>query len=302
MGDNSVKGPFYCGVNKVMVLPQFNLRLCAPTSTTMHIEVAHKFATRNGTVIQLNNNSDPYYDQLRLFNISWLSRFKDEDERLFIGGVWRVRVQSIRLTKTRENFETFFVSLFYFDAMVTAKQGMNNLKINSNQRGVIKSLIKWRLEQKKDPKMNEYLYQTFDAYTKNKKQIEINLFYLNDAKESMYNLIVHSLEKVAKPKDENDCVNILQPELPKIFPNVKTVHIDAGYYDYKFPFSLIAFLRLIKSTKWQHVIIKAKGYNNWISELWKASESSIKNEYYAASYNIEYVEKGKVSELIIDKY
>merc|ERR1712228_112101 len=94
--NGGVKGPFYCGVNKVMVLPQFNLRLCAPTSTTMHIEVAHKFATRNGTVIQLNNNSGGQFDFLRLFNISWLSRFKDEDERLFIGGFWRIRVQSIR--------------------------------------------------------------------------------------------------------------------------------------------------------------------------------------------------------------
>merc|ERR1712228_795249 len=119
---NSVKGPFYCGVNKVMVLPQFNLRLCAPTSTTMQIEIALKFATSNGTVIQLNNNSsDDKFDDLRLFNISWISRFKDEDERLFIGGFWRIRVESIRLTKTRTNFETFFVSLFYFDAMVTAK-------------------------------------------------------------------------------------------------------------------------------------------------------------------------------------
>merc|ERR1712228_728046 len=124
---NTVKGPFYCGVNKVMVLPEFNLRLCAPTSTTMQIEIALKFATRNGTVIQLNNNSGNDYDHLRLFNISWISRFKDEDERLFIGGFWRIRVESIRLTKTKENFETFFVSLFYFDAMVTAKYGMNQL-------------------------------------------------------------------------------------------------------------------------------------------------------------------------------
>merc|ERR1712228_916667 len=176
---NTAFGPFYCGVNKVMVLPQFNLRLCAPTSTTMQIEIALKFATSNGTVIQLNNNSyDDQYDKLRLFNISWISRFKDEDERLFIGGFWRIRVESIRLTKTKTNFETFFVSLFYFDAMVTAKAHLDDLKINNNQRGVIKSLIKWRLEQKKDPKMNEYLYQTFDAYTKNKKQIEIDYYYL----------------------------------------------------------------------------------------------------------------------------
>merc|ERR1712228_62663 len=284
MGDNSVKGPFYCGVNKVMVLPQFNLRLCAPTSTTMQIEIALKFATRNGTVIQLNNNSDGRYDQLRLFNISWLSRFKDEDERLFIGGFWRIKVESIRLTKSKKNFETFFVSLFYFDAMVTAKRGMDDLKINSNQRGVIKSLIKWRLGQKKDPKMNEYLYQTFDAYTNRKKQIEIDFLYLSDAKESMYNLIVHSLEEGAESKDENDTVNLLLPELGKIFQNVKSVHIDAGWGDDQFPFSLFAFLRLVQATKWQQVTIKATGANNWISVLWKASKSFIEKQYNANNY------------------
>merc|ERR1712228_314518 len=209
-------------------------------------------------------------------------------------------------TKTKENFETFFVSLFYFDAMVTAKKYMHKLKINSNQRGVIKSLIKWRLEQKKDPKMNEYLYQTFDAYTKNKKQIEIDYYYLSRAKESMYNLIVHSLEKGAKPNDENDTVNLFRPELGKIFQNVKTVHINTGnitqYYSFQFPFSLIAFLRLLQPTNWQKVIIKAEGANNWISELWKASESSIKNQYYSANYDIECFEKDEESELVIDKY
>merc|ERR1712228_579833 len=128
------------------------------------------------------------------------------------------------------------------------------------QIGVIKSLIKWRLEQKKDPKMNEYLYQTFDAYTKNKKQIEINLFNLSYAKESMYNLIVHSLERWGNP-NENDCINLVRSELGTIFRNVKTVHIDAGnkHVHDQYPFSLIAFLRLIQSTKWQKVTIKAKG-------------------------------------------
>merc|ERR1712228_156093 len=173
--------------------------------------------------------------------------------------------------------------------------------------GVIKSLIKWRLEQKKDTKMNEYLYQTFDAYTKNKKQIEINLWNLSDAKESMYNLIVHSLEERAKPKNENDCINLLRPELGKIFQNVKTVHIDAGCVVYQFPFSLIAFLRLIQSTNWQQITIKTTGDNNCISELWKASESCIKNEYYSSSYDIQCVEKngnyGEIeSVLLIEKY
>merc|ERR1712228_1029709 len=111
----------------------------------------------------------------------------------------------------------------------------------------------------------------------------------------------------AKPKNENDTVNLLRPEFGKTFPNVRTVYINGSFSDSQYPFSLIGFLRLIQSTKWQKVTIKATGPNNWISVLWKASESSIKNEYYSASYDIQCVEKNRKynaikSELLIEKY
>lgn len=90
---------------------------------------------------------------------------------------------------------------------------------------------------------------------------------------------------------------MLQEDLGKIFQNVKTVYINAS----QFPFSLITFLRLMQSTKWQHVTIKARGDDNWISSLWKASESSIKNQYYSARYDIEYNDEDG-SKLVIEKY
>ncbi len=34
------KGPYYCGLSYVMVIPQFNIRLYSRTSTTKQIEVA----------------------------------------------------------------------------------------------------------------------------------------------------------------------------------------------------------------------------------------------------------------------
>merc|ERR1712228_902760 len=87
---NQQYGPFYCGVNKPMIIPSFNIRLNAPTSTTMQIEVALKFGGRNGTIIQLNNDSHGKYDNLRAFNVSFISRYPSEDERLFIGGFHRI--------------------------------------------------------------------------------------------------------------------------------------------------------------------------------------------------------------------
>jgi len=53
--DNS-RGPFFCGVSAVLNIPQFAIRLNAPTSTSLHIEVAMRFAGgTDGMIIQLNN-------------------------------------------------------------------------------------------------------------------------------------------------------------------------------------------------------------------------------------------------------
>ena len=287
---NKQLGPFYCGVNRVMVLPQFNLRLCAPTSTTMQILVAMKFAGPNGSVIQLNNNSGGDFDDLRCFDVSWLSRFPDEDERLFIGGFWRIRVETVRLIKTRQNFQTFIHPLFYFDAMVTANVEMKELKISKKQIGIIQSLIKWKLGQKSANGVDEYLIKTFEGYTENKQQIEINLFYLSMARKSMAKFIVHSLKtRKQKIEDENRKVNLLQPGISQIFPNVKTVHINAGFGLYQYQFSLLAFLKLIQMTKWQQVIIKAEGsvIKDWIFYLWASEGQSIRNKYDSAGYDID---------------
>merc|ERR1712228_217179 len=103
-----------------MIIPSFNIRLNAPTSTTMQIEVALKFAGRNGTIIQLNNDSDGgKVDYLRSFNVSFISRYPSEDERLFNGGYYRIRVQSIKLLETKQNFAPFIAPLYYLDAMIT---------------------------------------------------------------------------------------------------------------------------------------------------------------------------------------
>eukprot|EP01084_Bolivina_argentea_P320589 556268_1 len=56
--DDTLLGRFYSGLSYVLVFPSFELRLCSPTSTSKQIEVATKFATQKGIVVQLNNNVD----------------------------------------------------------------------------------------------------------------------------------------------------------------------------------------------------------------------------------------------------
>ena len=78
---NKLLGRFYCGMSFVMNIPEFNIFLCSPTSTSKQIEVAIKFSGDQGIIIQLDNPDTYQYGHLRGFNCSWISRYKEEDER-----------------------------------------------------------------------------------------------------------------------------------------------------------------------------------------------------------------------------
>ena len=79
--DNELVGPFYTGMSIVMTVPAFNINFYSPTSTSVHIEVALKFSGGQGMIIQTNNKSHASSYFLYGLDCSWISRFRDEDER-----------------------------------------------------------------------------------------------------------------------------------------------------------------------------------------------------------------------------
>merc|ERR1712228_555751 len=119
--------------------------------------------------------------------------------------------------QTKQNFESFIKPLYYLDAMITAKNfTFSNFKPGKNAKGVLKHLFKWKMGQNPEPKMDNYLYETFEAFIRNKEQIMIDLANLNLAKESMYKLIMHSIKHGAQSKDESDKTNLIRYELASI--------------------------------------------------------------------------------------
>eukprot|EP01084_Bolivina_argentea_P128585 227263_1 len=87
---------FYCGVSSVMPMPEFNIRLRAPTSSSKHLEVASHFAGVEGMVITLCC-TDMYVGDRMTFDCSWLSRYKDEAEWVFCGGHHRMQIHTVRI-------------------------------------------------------------------------------------------------------------------------------------------------------------------------------------------------------------
>lgn len=79
-------GPFYTGLDVVLAIPAFSIRLASPTSTSKHVAVSLNFSKQTGMIIELDNpESDSRASNASLFDVSWLSRFPDEDERVFAG-------------------------------------------------------------------------------------------------------------------------------------------------------------------------------------------------------------------------
>ena len=72
-------GPFYTGVSTLLNMPAFHISLFAPTSTTIHQEVAMKFATQQGLIIEFDNGWDS--EHTMAFDVSSISRYPQEDER-----------------------------------------------------------------------------------------------------------------------------------------------------------------------------------------------------------------------------
>ena len=63
-----------------MTMPQFSIKLLSPTSTSCHIEVAMKFSGEYGIIIEFNNQGG-YAKYVYGLDVSWLSRYREEDER-----------------------------------------------------------------------------------------------------------------------------------------------------------------------------------------------------------------------------
>jgi len=70
---------FYSGMSIVLHMPQFNILLLSPTSTSIHIEVAMKFSGQSGIIIEFK--TDQVGQLTKSFNVSWLSRYPEEEER-----------------------------------------------------------------------------------------------------------------------------------------------------------------------------------------------------------------------------
>eukprot|EP01084_Bolivina_argentea_P285466 489537_1 len=302
---SQMSGPYYCGVKTVLKLSQFTTRLCAPTSTSTSIEVAIKFAHGDGAVIEFNTSNETYHGYLRGLNCSWLSRYAEEDERLFVGGNYPIAVQSVILMSCARNFEQFIHAFYCLDIAISGTLTLSDTSSFASKSAaqVIENMINYVLQLSlKIMEIDRYVMDTFNLFRWSKTEIILRLDEINfDLDPVMKNLIMTTMQEtnhnVHDEQMRDDNANLFRKHLLQIFPNVTKLIIDSTSSLGKTAYliSLTSLLNLITNSRLKQVIIKATSAwdktktleYNWILQSWKLSKSDITQMFLEKSYSIE---------------
>eukprot|EP01084_Bolivina_argentea_P101471 181914_1 len=284
---NSEIGPFYTGMNLILNMPSFAIRLCQPTSTSKQITVAVNFAKRNGMVIQLQNQFG-VSQNLKFWDCSWIGRYKEEDERLFYGGRWRIQIESIRHIETHKNFENFLHAFHLFDVLVSNGHISEHTIVSSKDVEVLSKTIPHYLGETSNT-FDKYVNDTFHLFCNSKRQITINPFriqkFMNN--ESWIKLIYHTEIKQDWSRKGDLNANLFSPsKIFKLFPNLQEMFVftngQGGRFLASFQISKLLELLSKSLSLWPLSLkkIQIRDHNQlWIKDMDSSTVKNIQEKY-----------------------
>ena len=155
--------------------------------------------------------------------------------RLFFGGFHRIKIIGLRLKATKQNFEDFIASLWYFDAMINGGN-LEGIKVSKKDVLIIGGLLDKSLKKETKATFDEYIYSTFSSLLQHKKQIILNLHYLyKGTYETMRDLMMYRFKKrdhfKESVREHGDFTNLFRSEIFGIFPNLKTIIIQSTSWE-----------------------------------------------------------------------
>eukprot|EP01083_Nonionella_stella_P162842 534984_1 len=134
---------FYVTLSNPVMFDSFQTRFCLPTSTTSQLQIV-TMSTQNGLILELKSPADSvqfYHGLLKYFNCSLISRFGEEDERLFIGGYAPLQFHNIRiLIERKENYHVFIQAIKCFNAVLDGEES-DDFDYNAAYRGATASYM-----------------------------------------------------------------------------------------------------------------------------------------------------------------
>ena len=189
--------------------------------------------------------------------------FMSCDYSLFFGGQYRIRIESIRIRKTQQNFGIFIDALYYLDALITGNFISIDLITSktNKQKEIIISLLRWKLGHTAGDKYDPYIYEMFESFCQHKTQIVWRWKNLIKTDQQIRDLMFYpimesyglnkdvtelDIKRIIEDKD-NFC-NLFRAEICRMFPNVETVVFVANNSHLLSLHSLLTFIE--DNTSW----------------------------------------------------
>ena len=178
-------GPYYCGLNYPLTFPSYNIRLTAPCSTSKQLSVATRFSDQRGVILKFMNN-DP---DLHFFNCSWISAFKEEEERLFIAGNHPIKIINVTSVQNGKKYGRLVSVLSATDDILNGVfiEPGSHSTLNKQDIKYLAKLLDFLNDSNDLNKVDPYLKRLLLAYQLNKHQIVINFHYLYGYKSRIKN-------------------------------------------------------------------------------------------------------------------
>ncbi len=284
-----------------LVLEEFGIRLCGPTSTTRFKEVAMRFSGEDdGIIVTFSNDGYVHADLLPMIDCAWFSnKGKAESETLFMGGYLRIKIETVtKISAPTNNYKKYLKPLYYFHSMLngTIMSDKQSCKPSEKYYNKLDKLIKYRLSsletkeivtQIPDP---QYIYFSFAAFLEHQRHIIINLHQIHQYSGGLGELVIHSKSE----SDGNEKHNLFKEILYQLCPNVTCFTIytsnqkeNKQYVDYPINLHQVLESKHLSLQKYGRkgikIIIKAIWKNDnehsWICDALETDYSALCEKY-----------------------
>ena len=222
-----------------------------------------------------------------------------------------LNIDNIRLTENSANLHKIISAITALDICISSE---HHIPSSYKHGKILSSLFNYILNDERNKNLNQFVYDTFDCFRYNKHQIRIDLpkldEYNNNDDGKLMDLIIYKLGGVIESADNEinmNNINMLKPQLFKIFPNIDYVYINTCnvYGDKEYVICLSQLLSLIVETSVNKVKIlafsKSNSSSSWINKLWNASSGSIIQSFTNKNFSIRYESQYHVEYLIIER-
>eukprot|EP01084_Bolivina_argentea_P034106 63111_1 len=149
----------------------FSLKFCSPTSTTGQLNVAIASCNnQNGVMLKLEKHftDGMGMDRLRYINCSLFSYHSNEDEKLFIGGKYPLKISNMTFINTCKSFEPLIYAMTLLDEMLGGANSKQ--EISTNYMHIIDKLLRPTSKNT----FPSYIDHIFKSFCKQKKKFTKN--------------------------------------------------------------------------------------------------------------------------------